>query len=1343
MAYFQESRRTSAAVLRAVIFAVAASATMYSVAGAATFYVAPSGDDRNPGTAVAPFRTLQAARDAIRRTSGRTEEGNGPAPGWDGATVVVSSGTYVLEEPLLFDRRDSGTEQNPIAYVGPADGSAIITGAVPLPEDGWRPVTDPAIRSRLQVPVRDRARQFNLRTVGMKNAGNFGASGARMDLLAAGRLMNLARWPNTGWGRVQSVLGDGTRGEFTVGDDRIKLWAKADAIWLHGYWADTTDSWSAVANIDGANRKVTLAAPWNDSGYRADRWFEAYNVLEELDLPGEWWFDVEQMQVVAIPLTGSLIGNASLTSLQNTVVGDGTDWVEFSNVIIEGSRADAFVWTNATGLTLKSCQIRNCGGWGVRILGGSNALVDGVTVSDTGEGGIDVSGGDRTALTSSGHTIENCEIVRFGRTVRAFRPGVALNGVGITVRNCTISDGPHVGLMFAGNDHLIETSRFRRLALETDRGAGIQAGRDWTFRGNVIRGNDFEDINAVGLPATVEAAAGVRLDECLSGTTVENNTFTRCGYGILIDGGRDNIVRENRFSACVTPVYLGSRQSSASLSAVLNAKLQAVPYQSATWSSWYPELAGILGDNPMAPQNNSICDNQALDLEWLVDASLEARPHVPTDDTNRTSAGPLVPLLELLAYTRTPPADDPPSGLVLYVSPAGNDLNPGTEAAPLKTLEAARDQIRTATGRTTTAKAPPAAWTGATVVLAGGTHSRTAPFVLDGRDSGTEQYPITYRGAVAATVTIDAAYRVRPNDWVRVTSADTFAWSRLPGATRERTWKLDLRALGVDLGSLAHGQERVELSANGALQKLARYPRYRTDGSPADYLQINEVVDSTLGSFKDSDSHLGSYSLSGQSPYMWCFSRNDYLGQWQKIAAFSGSNPTTVTLSGFSGGSNIKPMSLVDDGKGRYAIYNCLEDLADPGCYALIVNTSTIYFQPVDGAAPAEATLTRSGNLLELDGAHWIGFRDVTLRGVRGHAVQLLACEGFSLGRCTIEDVGRWGVVTGGRIYRNSGDAKIPARATVADGVSKLEVTDSIVRRTGEGALFVIGGDPALLRSSVTLIDRNTFSDTCRLNRSLSGINIFGVGFEVTRNTFSDMPGGGITYKAINARFAENRFSRLVTECGDYGAIYTGATFLGSRGSVIENNSFSDIGAWNASVPPKSTSAWAVYLDDLVSGVTVRNNIMVRCGSGIQVTGHDHFIVGNLFTDCHNIPNRKLETLYVGSRHAHSGKIQGCDIDMLDINGSGVRVDEAPWTTFWPDGATFLPGGANYGKRGHPTGNIVLDNRSTTAGTQYGPPSYPYYVLIGFGSETKTYFDMTQRNFDVSGVLRPVSEISR
>ena len=51
-------------------------------------------------------------------------------------------------------------------------------------------------------------------------------------------------------------------------------------------------------------------------------------------------------------------------------------------------------------------------------------------------------------------------------------PAVRLHGVGTQVTDCDISDGPHMGLAFDGNDHVIARNRFARVARDfSDMGA--------------------------------------------------------------------------------------------------------------------------------------------------------------------------------------------------------------------------------------------------------------------------------------------------------------------------------------------------------------------------------------------------------------------------------------------------------------------------------------------------------------------------------------------------------------------------------------------------------------------------------------------------------------------------------------------------------------------------------------------------------------------------------------------------------------------------------------------------------------------------------------------------------
>src|SRR6266446_6490475 len=68
------------------------------------FYVAPTGNDNNPGTKIRPFATLQRARDAIRNVKQTRSLPGGAYRVW------VRGGSYSFRSPLVLAAEDSGTQ---------------------------------------------------------------------------------------------------------------------------------------------------------------------------------------------------------------------------------------------------------------------------------------------------------------------------------------------------------------------------------------------------------------------------------------------------------------------------------------------------------------------------------------------------------------------------------------------------------------------------------------------------------------------------------------------------------------------------------------------------------------------------------------------------------------------------------------------------------------------------------------------------------------------------------------------------------------------------------------------------------------------------------------------------------------------------------------------------------------------------------------------------------------------------------------------------------------------------------------------------------------------------------
>ena len=101
-----------------------------------------------------------------------------------------------------------------------------------------------------------------------------------------------------------------------------------------------------------------------------------------------------------------------------------------------------------------------------------------------------------------------------------------------------------------GNDHLIELNAIRHVVQESDDQGGLDMWGNPLYRGVVFRWNRWSDIRG----GTLCGAAGIRLDDMISGVSIYGNIFERCGAvhfgGVQIHGGKDNLVDGNFFLDC-------------------------------------------------------------------------------------------------------------------------------------------------------------------------------------------------------------------------------------------------------------------------------------------------------------------------------------------------------------------------------------------------------------------------------------------------------------------------------------------------------------------------------------------------------------------------------------------------------------------------------------------------------------------------------------------------------------------------------------------------------------------------------------------------------------------------
>jgi hypothetical protein len=117
-------------------------------------------------------------------------------------------------------------------------------------------------------------------------------------------------------------------------------------------------------------------------------------------------------------------------------------------------------------------------------------------------------------------------------------------------------------------------------------------------------------------------------------------------------------------------------------------------------------------------------------------------------------------------------------GADLHVSPQGDDGNPGTLDKPFKTLERARDAVRTLRERNQ-GQAPAG---GVTVWLRGGRYELRETFVLGPEDSGQEGRPVVYRAYEGECPVLSGGRVIR--GWKKVEGN----LPGLPEAAHEKVW---------------------------------------------------------------------------------------------------------------------------------------------------------------------------------------------------------------------------------------------------------------------------------------------------------------------------------------------------------------------------------------------------------------------------------------------------------------------------------------------------------------------------------------------------------------------------
>lgn len=541
------------------------------------FHVAVHGDDRNPGTAAAPFATIARARDVVREKIRQGLTSN--------VIVEIHSGRYSVPEPLVFRPEDSGTLDYSVMYVAEPNGRVVLDGGRPI--GGWKKNPDGLWTTTIPEV---RAGQWYPR-----------------QLFVNDQRAIRARTPNRGWCEaepVQPIQYDSVDQEIEIqintkggkgifGHAREFEYEQAKLEGGIAAWGNPTDielvslrhnegGRKKLIAIDPSAQTVTLQPPhrWAPKVYGND-WFNGIpdgrcyfeNALEFLDEPGEWYLDRTTGVLTYMPKPGEDPNswNVSAPIVQNTLLAiRGTEDRPVTNLHFHGLHIEHVDWplpeqgysglfccnvpvfrdggdpghrfieaavemTNAVSCSFKDGAITRVGGMGL-VLGEGTAdiNVEGNLVEQTGAGGLGLGQcnvgfgyllaaprekpGEYERFRIRNNYVHHCGLDYFGAV------GIALFRMKDSdISHNLIHDTAYCGVVFPGDQdpnwnfvggNTFERNHIYHDMLVTQDGAGLYAS--FTHLGTTVRANLIHDSS--GNPMS----GGICLDGS-SGMTFDHN----------------------------------------------------------------------------------------------------------------------------------------------------------------------------------------------------------------------------------------------------------------------------------------------------------------------------------------------------------------------------------------------------------------------------------------------------------------------------------------------------------------------------------------------------------------------------------------------------------------------------------------------------------------------------------------------------------------------------------------------------------------------------------------------------------------------------------------------------
>ena len=468
-------------------------------------HVSPAGEGKELGTEAYPFHSIPAALEAAKKHTGREE-----------VNILLNDGEHYLENTLALGHELSGTADYPLIIKAMHKGKVVISGGRQL-QLVWKMYENGIYVSQVSgQPFIDQ-------------------------LFIDGRREDMARYPNSRPGKNVYDCWDLSHGQEAdpdndpLSDERIAGWGNPEGAYLHAMhralWGDM--HWMVKGKDD--NGKLIMEGGWqnNRPSPMHVRYRYIEHVFEELDVPGEWYYEQHDSLLYYYPHPGTELETAKveIVRLPHLIELNGTMDEPVQHVHLEGMvfRHAAMVFMDNKEPLLRSdwtvyrggavtfngaehCSIRNCE---FDQLGGNSIFINmynrhidisGCYIHEGGANGIafvgdpdavlnpifrygpqnyqelDLVPGPKSDNYPAYCTVSDCIIARTGRTEKQTSPVQISMSFKISISHCSIYDVPRAGVnisegTFGG--HVLEYCDIFNTVLETgDHGSFNSWGRD-------------------------------------------------------------------------------------------------------------------------------------------------------------------------------------------------------------------------------------------------------------------------------------------------------------------------------------------------------------------------------------------------------------------------------------------------------------------------------------------------------------------------------------------------------------------------------------------------------------------------------------------------------------------------------------------------------------------------------------------------------------------------------------------------------------------------------------------------------------------------------------------------